>query len=48
MMDVEMRLGEPVVAAQAPPSVTQWGPFQFPVLERLPDGRIPVAYHVEA
>ena len=47
-MNVHVSLGEPVVVAQAPESVRHWGPYQFPFLERLPDGRIHACYHVEA
>lgn len=32
----------------APPEVQGWGPYQFPGLERLPDGRIQLSCHVEA
>jgi hypothetical protein len=32
----------------APPEVQGWGPYQFPGLSRLPDGRIQVSFHVEA
>ncbi|MHB1357686.1 MAG: sialidase family protein [Anaerolineae bacterium] len=39
-------LGEPVVIAQADPSVTDWGPWQFPtVLSRMADGGIHLSYH---
>ncbi len=34
--------------ALAPPEVREWGPYQFPGLARLPDGRIQVSFHVEA
>src|SRR5687768_5463136 len=45
---VQVVLGDPVVVSQAPPDVRKWGPWQFPHLERLADGRIHVDYHVEA
>lgn len=45
---VRIALGEPVVVSQAPPDVRRWGPWQFPGLQRLPDGRIQVSFHVEA
>ena len=35
-----LELSEPVTVAMAPPEVKGWGPYQFPGLERLPDGRI--------
>jgi hypothetical protein len=41
-------LGTPVIVALAPPEVRKWGPYQFPGLARLPDGRIQVSFHVEA
>ncbi len=43
-----LRLGDPVVVAQAAPEVTAWGPYQFPRLEKLADGCLHVAYHIEA
>ncbi|MCX5658503.1 MAG: sialidase family protein [Planctomycetota bacterium] len=43
-----LKLGAPVVVAQASPDVKGWGPYQFPRVERLADGSIHVAYHVEA
>ena len=41
-------LGEPVLVHQAPVEVKEWGPWQFPHLERLADGRIHIEFHVEA
>ncbi len=41
-------LHEPVVVSQAPADLRQWGPWQFPAVQRLPDGRLAVAFHVEA
>ena len=41
-------LGAPVTVATAPPDVRNWGPYQFPVLNRLDDGRIHLSFHVEA
>ncbi len=45
---VHIQLGEPVTVALAPPEVREWGPYQFPGLARLPDGRIQLNFHVEA
>lgn len=45
---VTVSLGDPFVVAQAPPEVTGWGPYQFPRVERLADGALHVAYHIEA
>jgi len=45
---VRFLIGEPSVVAQASPDVRGWGPYQFPRLERLADGSLHVAYHVEA
>jgi len=41
-------MGEPVTVAMAPPEIRGWGPWQFPHLGRLSDGRIQVTFHVEA
>jgi len=45
---VDLQLGHPIIVAQGPPDVQNWGPYQFPALERLPDDRIHLRYHVEA
>jgi len=45
---VSVSLGDPVTVVQAPPEIRDWGPYQFPGLERLPDGRIRVACQVGA
>ncbi|WNQ13271.1 sialidase family protein [Paenibacillus aurantius] len=47
-MKGRVELGEPVVVSQAPETVRAWGPWQFPVLHRLPDGRLCVEFHKEA
>lgn len=47
-MKAEIELGNPVVVVQAPASIRGWGPYQFPGLVRLPDGRIQLSFHVEA
>ena len=44
----QITLGEPVLVHQAPLGLTRWGPWQFPHLERLADGRIHLEFHVEA
>ena len=44
----QITLGEPVLVHQAPVEVKEWGPWQFPHLERLADGRIHLEFHVEA
>ena len=41
-------LGEPVVVSQAPLDVRDWGPWQYPYLERLQDGRLHINFHGEA
>lgn len=43
-----LTLSDPVLVAQAPPEMRQWGPYQFCALERLNDGAIHLRYHVEA
>ena len=45
---IRIELAEPVTVALAPPDVRGWGPYQFPSLARLPDGRIQLSFHVEA
>ena len=42
---LRITLSEPVTVARAAPDVRGWGPFQFPGLARLPDGRIQLAFH---
>jgi len=46
MMNVD--LSEPVIVSQASPEVTNWGPWQFPRIERLADGNLHVEFHIEA
>lgn len=43
-----IKLGDPVTVALAAPDVRGWGPYQFPGLTRLSDGKIQVSFHVEA
>jgi hypothetical protein len=45
---VALILRQPVTVAMAPPEVREWGPYQFPGLTRLADGRIQISFHVEA
>ena len=45
---VNVELGQQVVVTLASPEIRHWGPYQFPGLARLPDGRIQVSFHVEA
>ena len=40
MHQVGITLGRPCVIAQAPPDLREWGPYQFPKVERLEDGRL--------
>lgn len=42
-----LTLGEPIIVSQAPAGVHSWGPWQFPLMERLKDGRIHIQFHVE-
>jgi hypothetical protein len=42
----EIILGDPIVVAQAPPEIRNWGPWQFPAISRLPDGRLMIGYHI--
>jgi hypothetical protein len=41
-------LGQPTVVSRGPEGLTRWGPWQFPAIERLADGRLHVSYHVQA
>lgn len=47
---MKLEWGEPVLVAEAPfcnePGVDHWGFYQFPVLDRLMDGRIAVTFHI--
>ena len=45
--NVEIELGDPVVVSCAPVEEKGWGPWQFPCIERLHDGRLFVQYHVK-
>ena len=44
----QITLGEPVLISQAPADLKRWGPWQFPHLERLADGRIHLEFSVQA
>ena len=48
MQTVQLELTEPVTVTLAPPQIRHWGPYQFPGLERLPDGSIRVGFQVGA
>jgi hypothetical protein len=37
-----------MVVSQGPTGLTHWGPWQFPSVERLADGRLHVSFHIEA
>ncbi|MBN1348144.1 exo-alpha-sialidase [candidate division KSB1 bacterium] len=38
--------GELVIISQAPAHVRNWGPWQFPIIQRLPDNRLQVKFHL--
>ena len=40
-------LNDPVIVSQAPPELRGWGPWQFPLLLPLADGRLLLEYHRE-
>lgn len=46
--ELRITLKAPVVVSQAPPSMRKWGPWQFPLLQRLEDGRLLLEFHKEA
>lgn len=45
---MRIKLHDPVVVSQAPLDVKPWGPWQFPVLQRLDDGQLLLEFHQEA
>ncbi len=45
---MNIQLGDPVIVSQAPPHLRSWGPWQFPLLHRLEDGRLLLEFHKEA
>jgi hypothetical protein len=45
---MEIKQHDPVIVSQAPANLHSWGPWQFPAIQRLPDNRLAVGYHVEA
>lgn len=44
----DLTLSEPTLVAEAPADVREWGWYQFPVLDRMADGRIALTFHVHA
>lgn len=44
---MNIEISEPVVVATSQAEYRDWGPYQFPRLNRMPDGRILLSYHVE-
>ena len=52
MRELKVDLANPIVIAESPfvnePGVDRWGFYQFPVLDRLLDGRIAVTFHINA
>lgn len=48
MNRIRISLGKPTIISQGPAHVRGWGPWQFPNIERLPNRRLHVDYHVEA
>jgi hypothetical protein len=43
---LEVTVSEPILVAEAPVDVREWGWYQFPVLDRTTDGRIALTFHV--
>lgn len=41
---VNVRIEQPVLIDQAAPEIKTWGPYQFPKIYRLPDGRVCVTF----
>lgn len=44
---MNLSVSEPVIVAQAPPEVKDWGRYQFPTVERLADGALHIEYSLE-
>ena len=44
----QIAVGVPVFVSQASLGLRSWGPWQFPAIQRLPDGRLQIGYHVAA
>jgi hypothetical protein len=44
---VKLQMMPPVVIAQAEAGERRWGYHQFPSIEKLPDGRLHVRYHIQ-
>lgn len=44
--DPRVVISEPVLVAASPAEERRWGYYQFPTLDRLPDGRIALTFHV--
>ncbi len=42
--NIKLTLGEPYVIARGPADERRWGYYQFPAIERFPDGRLHVSY----
>lgn len=45
---MKLVLHDPAVVSRAPPDIRSWGPWQFPRLQRLEDGRLLLEFHKEA
>ena len=45
-MSLSVKISNPVVVAQAPASIREWGPWQFPEVERMADGRLHATFHI--
>jgi hypothetical protein len=45
---MKLSISEPVVVSRGPVGLKHWGPWQFPAIERLADGRLHISYHIEA
>jgi hypothetical protein len=45
---MKLELGAPIVVSSGPVGLKDWGPWQFPSIERLADGRLHATFHREA
>ena len=44
---VKITLSDPIVVSQAPVDISGWGYWQFPVMEKSPDGAIHLSFHID-
>lgn len=45
-MSVKLKIDDPIIAIMGPESTVGWGPFQFPEIRKIPDGKLVMRYHL--